>query len=66
MTIGAAEQALRMVEAVDLGQPQLREFIENGSPVYAWPYDRREVWVQRKHRTLGGSGEGLSTDLRLH
>ena len=42
-----------MVEAVDLGQPQLREFIENGSPVYAWPYDQREVWVQRKHRTLG-------------
>ncbi len=46
-------QQLYEFAAVDLGQPQLREFIENGSPVYAWPYDQREVWVQRKHRTLG-------------
>jgi len=46
-------QAVYEFAADDLAEPRLRDFIENGSPTYAWPYDRRDAWQQRKHRRLG-------------
>jgi hypothetical protein len=46
-------QRLYEFAADDLGQPHLRDFIRDGSPVYAWPYEARAAWRQRKHRNLG-------------
>lgn len=37
-------QELYEWSAQEVGQPDLRELIRNGSPTYAWPYAERHVW----------------------
>jgi len=31
--------------AADLNEPQIADMVRDGCPVYAWPYDQREVWT---------------------
>ena len=33
---------------VALNTPQLLDMLRDGSPVYAWPYDEREVWTTKR------------------
>jgi hypothetical protein len=42
--IGPRLQTLYEWSALDLGEPRLLELIREGSPVYAWPFERRHVW----------------------
>jgi hypothetical protein len=42
--IGPRLQSLYEWSARVLGQPGLHELIDNGYPVYAWPYEERDVW----------------------
>jgi hypothetical protein len=37
-------QPLYEWSAEDLGEPQLLELVRDGSPIYAWPYEQRQVW----------------------
>ena len=39
----------RMYEwaANELGEPALLELVRDGSPIYAWPFDKRDVWRPR-------------------
>jgi hypothetical protein len=37
-------QPLYEWSAEDLGEPRLLELVRDGSPIYAWPYERRHVW----------------------
>jgi hypothetical protein len=37
-------QRLYEWSAVELGEPRVLELIREGSPVYAWPYEERDVW----------------------
>jgi hypothetical protein len=37
-------QRLYEWSATELGEPRLLEFVRDGNPVYAWPYERRQVW----------------------
>ena len=30
--------------AEELGEPRLLELVRDGNPIYAWPYERRQVW----------------------
>jgi hypothetical protein len=30
--------------AEELGEPRLRGFVRDGSPIYAWPFEERHVW----------------------
>lgn len=41
-----APRAQRLYEwsARDIGEPRLLDFVRDGSPVYAWPYEDRHVW----------------------
>lgn len=39
--------------ADDLSCDQLRDFVQDGRPAYAWPRERPEVWTQRRYRRLG-------------
>jgi hypothetical protein len=45
-------QALYEFAATDLAQPHLHDFIQDGSPVYAWPLSGADVWQKRKSRRL--------------
>lgn len=45
-------QLLYEFAASDLEEPCLRDFIESGDPIYAWPYDERDAWKRRKSRRL--------------
>ena len=38
-------QALYAHAAAELNEPQLLDLLRNASPVYAWPYDERQVWT---------------------
>jgi hypothetical protein len=38
-------EALYTFSAVEVEEPRLLEFIHDGAPVYAWPYEERHVWV---------------------
>ncbi|MDT3445223.1 hypothetical protein QOZ89_42680 [Pseudofrankia sp. BMG5.37] len=42
-------QRLYEWSALELDLPGLRDLVRDGSPVYAWPYEDRDVW------TAGGS-----------
>jgi hypothetical protein len=33
--------------AEELAEPRLLEFIRDGNPIYAWPFDERHVWRSR-------------------
>jgi hypothetical protein len=37
-------QPLYAFSAAEVGEPRLLELIHEGVPVYAWPYEEREVW----------------------
>lgn len=37
-------QALYEWSAAELGEPRLLELVRDGSPIYAWPFERRHVW----------------------
>jgi hypothetical protein len=37
-------QRLYEWSAEDLAQPRLLELVRDGSPIYAWPFERRQVW----------------------
>ncbi len=37
-------QRLYEWSSVELGEPRVCELIREGNPVYAWPYEEREVW----------------------
>jgi hypothetical protein len=37
-------QRLYEWSAEELGEPGLLEFIRDGNPIYAWPFDKRHVW----------------------
>jgi hypothetical protein len=39
-------QRLYEWSAEELGEPRLRELVREGNPVYAWPFDERQVWRQ--------------------
>jgi hypothetical protein len=41
-------QRLYAWSAEDLGEPRLLGLIRDGSPTYAWPYERRDVWRARR------------------
>ena len=30
--------------ADELGEPALRELVRDGNPIYAWPFEERQVW----------------------
>jgi len=34
--------------AEELGEPRLLELVRDGSPIYAWPFDQRDVWRARR------------------
>ncbi len=54
-------QRLYEWSAGDLGEPRLLELVRDGSPVYAWPYERRDVWRtpgSRLGRLIGGVTAG--------
>ena len=40
--------ALYAHAASELNEPQLLEMIRDGWPVYAWPYEQRQVWITRR------------------
>jgi hypothetical protein len=37
--------------ADELGEPHLLELVRDGSPIYAWPFEKRHVWRPR-HKPL--------------
>jgi hypothetical protein len=37
-------QLLYEWSAQDLGEPRLQELVRDGSPIYAWPFEKRHVW----------------------
>jgi hypothetical protein len=37
-------QSLYEWSAEELGEPRLLEFVHEGHPIYAWPYEERQVW----------------------
>jgi hypothetical protein len=41
-------QRLYEWSAAELGEPRVRELVRDGSPVYAWPFERRHVWRARE------------------
>ena len=42
-------QRLYEWSAGELDQPRLLELVRDGSPIYAWPYEQRDVWRAREH-----------------
>ena len=37
-------QCLYEWSAEELGEPRLLEFVRDGNPIYAWPFEQRHVW----------------------
>ena len=37
-------QRLYEWSAGDLAEPRLLELVRDGSPIYAWPWEQRDVW----------------------
>jgi hypothetical protein len=50
--IGPRLERLYTFSAAEIGEPRLLEFIRDGAPVYAWPYEEREVWRRRDGQPL--------------
>jgi hypothetical protein len=40
-------QRLYEWSAVELDEPRVLELVRDGSPIYAWPFDERQVWRSR-------------------
>ena len=47
-------QRLYEWSAQELGEPRLLELVRDGSPIYAWPYEKRYVW--RASTTVSSPG----------
>ncbi len=41
-------QRLYEWSAVELAEPRLLELIRDGNPIYAWPFEERQVWHSRQ------------------
>jgi hypothetical protein len=39
--------------AEELAEPRLLELVRDGSPIYAWPFEKRQVW-RPVHMSLPG------------
>ena len=37
-------QRLYEWSAEELGEPRLLELVRDGNPIYAWPFEQRQVW----------------------
>jgi hypothetical protein len=46
-------QRLYEWSAAELGEPCLLEFVRDGNPIYAWPFEQRHVW-RSPHLPLAG------------
>lgn len=46
-------QCLYEWSAQELGEPALLELVRDGSPIYAWPFEQRDVWRSPKPRLAG-------------
>ena len=46
-------QRLYEWSADELAEPRLLGLVRNGSPIYAWPYEKRNVWRARDMPFLG-------------
>ena len=44
-------QRLYEWSAEELGEPRLLELVRDGSPIYAWPFEQRDVWRARGRRS---------------
>jgi hypothetical protein len=40
--------------AVELGEPRVLALVRDGNPVYAWPFEQREVWQTPQQMPLAG------------
>jgi len=40
-------QPLYEWSAAELGEPRLCGLVRDGSPIYAWPFEHRQVWHTR-------------------
>jgi hypothetical protein len=52
--IGARVQVLYVYAASELDEPRLLDFIRDGFPIYAWPYEDRHVWTTTNPTRLAG------------
>jgi hypothetical protein len=46
-------QRLYEWSAGELGEPRVVELVREGSPIYAWPFEERQVWHSPRMRPLG-------------
>ena len=46
--IGARLQRLYEWSAGELAEPRLLELVRDGTPIYAWPFEQRDVWRPRQ------------------
>ncbi|MDP2328365.1 MAG: hypothetical protein Q8M79_09810 [Dehalococcoidia bacterium] len=51
--IGPRLHALYEWSAEELGEPRLLDVIQDGSPIYAWPFEERHVWWPKRMPLLG-------------
>ena len=57
-------QRLYEWSAHDLGEPRLLGLVRDGSPVYAWPYEQRQVWRSAHMPLAARALERATTPLR--
>jgi hypothetical protein len=46
-------QSLYEWSAEELGEPRVRELVRDGNPIYAWPFERRHVWLPPRMKLPG-------------
>ena len=51
--IGPRLQRLYEWSAEELGELRVCELIRDGSPIYAWPFEERQVWMPSRRPLLG-------------
>ncbi|MDO9443724.1 MAG: hypothetical protein Q7K37_00260, partial [Dehalococcoidia bacterium] len=51
--IGPRLQELYEWSAEELGEPRLLDAIQDGSPIYAWPFEERHIWWPERMPLLG-------------
>jgi hypothetical protein len=53
-------QSLYEWSAEELGEPRVLELVRDGNPIYAWPYEQRQVWLAPRMRLPGRVIERLT------
>jgi hypothetical protein len=53
-------QSLYEWSAEELGEPRLLELVRDGSPIYAWPFEKRSVWRATRMPFVGRILEGVT------